>query len=71
MKADLLKIGDKFTTQDDTIKIVKSKDKMFVICRYVPDNGYTVYVPRNAEANKLPICETFKSNPDWKRNMLK
>jgi hypothetical protein len=71
MTASELMIGDKFTTLDDTIKIVKNKDKIFVICNYVPNNGYTVYVPKESEVDIYIEDKTFTSNPDYKRNMFK
>ncbi len=71
MTASQLQIGDKFKTSDDTIKIVRGRNGSFVICSYIPSNGYTVYIFKEAEVTIVLDEEIFKSNPDWKRNMFK
>lgn len=71
MKASDLTPGDKFTINFDGKKrqMIKSNDT-FIVCHYIPYDGYTVYVPKESEVEIVIEDETFTSNPDHKRNMM-
>jgi len=71
MQASDLKQGDTFTINYDGKKRkVVGVDNTFIICRYVPYDGYTVYVPKESEVEIVIEDETFTSNPDHEDNML-
>jgi len=68
MKAYLLKRGDTFTYNEKR-RIATGMDDQFVICRNIPEDGYTVYILREAEVEVEVKDETFRKNPDHRSEM--
>ncbi len=71
MQALQLKPGDKFTiNHDNKIRAFVREEDTFMVCRYIPYDGYTVYVPKESEVELVVEDEEFVSNPDHRKNML-
>lgn len=71
MQALQLKPRDKFTiNHDNKIRVFIREEEAFMICHYLPYDGYTVYVPKESEVELVVEDEEFVSNPDHRKNML-
>lgn len=62
-----LPIGTKFMRNEKKY-VIKSRGEQFTYCFSIPYDGYNYYMYNDIVVDEIED-ETFKSNPDHKRNM--
>lgn len=70
MKVEDLSLGDTFMYRDVKY-IIKTRDDKFTYCFRIPRDGYNHWFYNYIDVDVDIQDETFKSNPDHKRNMHK